>query len=193
MAALVLSPLVNIASDQKRARFLSLLREVGKETLTSEPDCLAYIWLLSVTETTAIRGVEIYRNDSALEDTHRRGTAYEKFRTVLIEEQLAPPPTAAALCRGRLVEKSRLPDPVNSSGPLVAITGSVSVLTITYARSEEILAILGIVADEPREKDQIAFVISDLEESRQILVVGVFASRKAADRARSTWKSLGQG
>lgn len=154
---------------------------------------MAYIWLLSAAETTTVRGVEIYRNESALEDTHRRGAAYEGFRAALIEEQLAPPPTAAALCRGRLFEQSRLPDALNSEEPLVAVTGSVYVLTITYARSEEALTILGEIADQLHGRDLIAFVISDLEEFGQILVVGIFASRKAADTARSTWESLGKG
>ncbi|KIV91229.1 hypothetical protein PV10_05790 [Exophiala mesophila] len=92
--AILLLPMVSFATKEKQERFFSLLQSVAEESWTDEPGCLGYCWLVSaVPAELRVCGFELYANPAALTETHRAGTAYRRFKTALMQEELAPPPT----------------------------------------------------------------------------------------------------
>ena len=67
---------------------------MAEESWTDEPGCLGYCWLVSaVPAELRVCGFELYSNPAALTEVHRAGTAYRRFKTALMQEELAPPPT----------------------------------------------------------------------------------------------------
>lgn len=171
-------------------QFLSLLKEVSHETLSNEPDCLAYFWLLPSTKETKLQGLEIYRNEHALSQTHRNGEAYRRFRKSLIEEGLALPPTASDLLPGQLVNNHSLwPKEGNESkeeSGYVALVPPLCVSKTTYTRSPEFWDTLEKAKQQPVEEGRIATIVCDGKEKGEVLVVEIFRSRENGCKARTS-------
>lgn len=169
---------------------MSLLTEVSHETLSNEPDCLAYFWLLPTTKETKLQGLEIYRNEHALSQTHRNGEAYKRFRKALIEEELALPPTANDLLPGQVINHHSLwPKEENESkkkSGYVALVPPLCVSKTIYTRSPEFWDTLEKAEKQPVEERRIATIVCDREESGEVLVVEIFRSRENGCKARTS-------
>ncbi|KAJ0415090.1 hypothetical protein BJY00DRAFT_318187 [Aspergillus carlsbadensis] len=91
----VLNPYIPLASATDRDKFLSLVRDVARETQANEPQCLAYCWTTPVEEPgrsadspALVQGLEVYATEEALAVTHRSGEAYKHMREVVASTNL---------------------------------------------------------------------------------------------------------
>ncbi|KAL4747947.1 hypothetical protein BDW72DRAFT_196230 [Aspergillus terricola var. indicus] len=87
---IVVNPYIPLASTEHREKYLSLVRDVARETQDNEPDCLAYCWTrpISTPENATdgpvfVQGIEVYKTLDALSVVHRSSAPYLQMRKIV--------------------------------------------------------------------------------------------------------------
>jgi hypothetical protein len=149
---------------------------------------LGYCWLVSETVgSNEVRGLEIYASEDALKVTHRAGKAYQKFRSALFTEQLAPPPAP-----GDLVfwyDKTPKFCQKQNKKFSFAAESQCRIVTTEYkfndpTKIDTLLALLKTKIQDKSHPDLLLYIVSTTDDFKKVLLMEGYATTESSNLFR---------